>query len=424
MNNDKNVVTLPQEWLQKRGVDVSSVFQSHIHNFNKQINRRDFNYVGGYGAFSEAFISPSFSKIDPLFLSAVYAATELISNSIALMPINVKQKKEGVRTILENHPISNIFKQLRQSKFIFIKQLLWDMMLFGNAYAYIVRDSNKKPIDLIYLQHGSVSIQYVQQKQELYYLVTGYDSIPSKVFPKDMIHLYKNSRDGYNGLGILLYADKAIELSGYAEKSASDYFSGGLDTKGILKVHNYIDEEQKANIRSQWVQVRQASGGSLLVIGEDADYTPITQNANQTQLLETRQFNIQEIARYFNISPVLLQDLTHSSYSTIEAANIEFVEHTLMPYVSLIECELNRKLIERNNIFIDIDETVLLKGDKTTMANYITTLKDHGVITTNEARAMLDLNPVEDGDSIIIPYTNIADNTIGGGDKEDKNIEE
>lgn len=430
MSNKRNLGIIPNNWLQKRGIDVSSVIQLHANNY-KSFTRenREYNYSSGYGAFTDTFLSSKYNKIEPLFLSAVYAAAELISNSISLMPILVKQKKEGVRTILENHQISNIFNHLRQSKFIFIKQLIWDMLLFGNSYAYIVRDTNKKPIDLIYLNHGSVNVQYNQTTQELYYNITGYKDIPNKVEPQNIIHLYKNSKDGYNGLGILLYADKAIELAGYAEKSSAEFFSGGLDKKGILKVHNYIDEEQKADLRSNLVRVSNAPGGSWLILGEDADAEILSGNANDSQLIETRQFNIQEIARYFNISPVLLQDLTHSSYNTIEAANLEFVEHTLMPYVSLLECELNRKLIDRNNIFIDVDETVLLKGDKRTMATYITTLKDHGVITTNEARAMIDLNPVEGGDEIIIPYTNIADNTLSdnneaNNDEEQKDKEE
>jgi len=138
-------------------------------------------------------------------------------------------------------------------------------------------------------------------------------------------------------------------------------------------------------------------------------------------MLETRLFNVSEIARFFNINPVLLGDLSKSSYSTIEAANIEFVTHTLMPYIAMIECEFNRKLIAPNEegFSLDLDETYLIRGDKNSTATYYKTLVEAGIITRNEARRGLGLNELDGLDKIVIPYTNIADNTVG----EDKNID-
>jgi HK97 family phage portal protein len=138
-------------------------------------------------------------------------------------------------------------------------------------------------------------------------------------------------------------------------------------------------------------------------------------------MLETRLFNVSEIARFFNINPVLLGDLSKSSYSTIEAANIEFVTHTLMPYIAMIECEFNRKLIAPNEegFSLDLDETYLIRGDKNSTATYYKTLVEAGIITRNEARRGLGLNELDGLDNIVIPYTNIADNTVS----EDKNID-
>lgn len=144
-------------------------------------------------------------------------------------------------------------------------------------------------------------------------------------------------------------------------------------------------------------------------------------------MLETRLFNVAEIARYFNINPVLLGDLSKSSYNTIEAANLEFLTHTLMPYVSMVQDEFNRKLVKPSEagITIDLDESYLIKADKDSTAQYLKTLVDSGIITRNEARKQLGYNEMDGCDDLIVPFTNIKDNTIGNqqenSEKEDEN---
>jgi len=383
----------------------------NIRNIQSVKRNTTVNTTRSY--FGDALLFGHYQSIDPLLLSAVYAATELISNSIASMPIHVQSISDNLK---RQNPIESMFYRLRQTRFMFIKQLVWDMIIHGNGYAYIKRDEKNKPIDLIYVPATSVTIMGTLQNNDIYYSVSAYKGVPDKIYEDDIIHLFKNTRDGINGISILAYAAEAIKTSGYAEKSASDYFGSGCSIKGILKFNSYRNDAQKDAARSSWNQVHGNGGSGLAIMDADCDFIPVTQSANEAQLLSTRQFNITEIARFFNISPVLLQDLSHSSYNTIEAANLEFVQHTLMPYIRLIEEELNRKLITAKDLYIDIDETTLLKGDKSTMANYVRTLKDGGVITTNEARNIVGFNPIEGGDTIIIPYTNINDNTIGGGE--------
>lgn len=389
-----------------------------IQGRNIKTIQRNTNSVSTQSYFSDALLFGKYIDIDPLLLSAVYSAVELITNSIASMPIEVKQYAEDERTVIRHHYVSDMFCRLRQTRFMFIKQLVWDMIIYGNGYAYIKRDVNNKPIELIYIPATNVTIMGTPQMDDVYYFCSEYKHVPSKIYEQDMIHLFKNSKDGIHGISVLNYATETIKTAGYAEKSASDYFGSGCSIKGILKFTSYRDDEQKDAARSSWNQVHGQGGSGLAIMDADCDFIPVTQSANESQLLSTRQFNITEIARFFNISPVLLQDLSHSSYNTIEASNLEFVQHTLMPYIKLIEEELNRKLMIDDDIYIDIDETTLLKGDKSTMANYIRTLKDGGVITTNEARDMINMNPIDGGDAIIIPFTDIEANTIGDNGSE------
>ena len=120
-------------------------------------------------------------------LSAYFGARELISNSIARLPIKVKRNEK----VLENHPINNIWNRTLMSKFNFIKQMICDVIDYGNAYAYIVRAEDGTPLNLIYCEPGSVSHQYNQRKQEHFYRASFCQT--GLIEPINMIHLYKNS---------------------------------------------------------------------------------------------------------------------------------------------------------------------------------------------------------------------------------------
>ena len=350
-------------------------------------------------------------------LSTVFAAVDMISNSMAELPIIIKSNKDDTN-IISSHPIVKLFDSAQINKFLLIKQIFVDMLLYGNGYIYIRRDQQLKPIELVYLNTKSITINYTESNNKLIYLYTGnIKSVPSKIYKEDILHFYKNSYDGIHGLGVLNYASRSIMLSNYTEEAAKDYFGSGCSVKGILKFNEQVMNVDKDEIRKNWSQVHGGSNGSgLAVCDYNVDFIPISQDASKSQMIESRLYNVTEIARFFGISPVLLQDLSHSSYSTIEAAQLEYVTHTLLPYISLFESEVNRKL-GNNRIWIDLDETYLMTTDKQNLAGYLKTLKDAGIISINEARKKLGMHPVEGGDILMVNYTNIEDNTIAETNK-------
>lgn len=372
--------------------------------------------------FGGALMWHNYDAMAPLKLSAVYAALSIISNSIATLPIYVKQVKDNERTILMNHKLQKLFYNMLQSKHTVIKQVVWDLLLYGNAYIYIKREGNS-PVKLIYLDHGDVVVDYRKQDDTVTYQCSNHKSVPKIVAQKDMLHFARDTRDGINGRGFLAFACDIVNLAGFTQKAAEDFFGSGCNLTGILQFKRPLKPGQQEQIRSQWQQIHSTSGGGLGVLEGDSEYIPIAQNSAEAQMLETREFNITEIARFFNINPILLGDLSHSSYNSIEDAQIEFVTHTLLPIVNLIEEEINRKLVTTSTQYIDFDETELLKGNKSTMADYYTKLVSNAILTINEARLSLDYNPVEGGDELILPYTDIAQNTIGGDEKvEEENV--
>lgn len=375
----------------------------------------EFTSLTGVGL---SFLTNKESKIDSISLSAVFAAIEIISNSIAEIPIDVKTMKENKETVVTDHPLYAMFNAGIQTKFMLMKMLIVDMLIEGNGFAYIERDNNGKPVSLIYCPRKSVTINYNENTRKLYYqcpkIQKGY------IEPINMIHLVKNTEDGIKGRGILSYAHCTLELAKSTEEAAHGYFEGKCHVAGILSTDvQRLTQQQRNDIRTAWSEAHGKNGSGMAVLEAGMKYEPVSSNSKDAQLLETRLFNLQDIARFFNISPVLLGDLTHSSYSTIEASLLEFVTHTLYPYITLIENEFTRKLIlpSEKSLYIDLDDDYIIKSDKSSQAEYLTKLTSNGIITINEARKHLGLNPIEGGDSLHIPYTNIGQNTITGQNK-------
>ena len=341
-------------------------------------------------------------------LSAFFSAMELISNSIAQLPIEVRRNEEIDKT----HPLNFVFKNMLISKFTFMKMIVTDMILHGNAFAYIERAKDGTPIRLIYCEFGSVNINYNHSAQTLYYNINFVRN--GRIEPCDVLHFIKNSNNGVNGRSLISYANLVLNLAKATDKAASKYYSSGCALQGALTIKG-TRKNSKEQARQAFEMTHGEAGSGLVILDDDMTYTPISSNSKDSQMLEARTFNVKEVARYFNINPILLGDNTGAGYSSIEQANVEYVTHTLQPYVSLIEEELNRKLIKPSEygiVTINLDENYLLKGDKSATATYLNTLVNSGIISRNEARKMLGMKAIEGGDEYIIPYTNIEQNTI------------
>lgn len=378
---------------------------------NNVIKAHDEQTITAQGDWVSLFKQNS---IPAMSLSSVFAAIEIISNSIAELPFNVKIKKENSTNIVEGHPLYKIFDNCLLTKYMLIKMLVTDMLLYGNGIAYIERAADGTPTNLVYCPHGTVSIVYNETNRKLYYLIPSLRR--GRIEPIDVIHILKNSVNGVEGRGILQYAAKTIDLSGYTEKAALDYFGSGCHVAGILSSKApRLTEKDVNDISSSWNRAHGKAGTGMAILPADLTYQAVSSNSKDAQMLESRLFNIQDVARFFNINPVLLGDLSHSSYSTIEASLLEFVTHTMFPYITLMEEELTRKLIKpsEKSLYIDLDENFILRSDKSSQASYLNTLKQAGIITTNEARQQLGLNPIDGGDKLMIAYSDVDQNTVG-----------
>lgn len=397
------------------------LFGYNIEKRNKEVEERDTTTVNSPYIFGDALtFSGLRNQYSAMNISAVYRAVEIISDSIAMLPIKIRQLDADHYNELDSHSLNLVLKNAGYlSKYTFIKLLIQSIMLRGNGFAYIERAGDGTVTGLRYLPSGDVQIHYNKEKKELYY-TCNYVS-KKRIEPINMIHLLKNTYDGVNGVSTLTYATRSINLSNNTENSANNFFTSGCNLAGILTVQGQLNDKQRDQIRSSWNQAYSNGGAGLAVLQGNMDYKPIQLSAAESQMLESREFNITDIARFFGISPVLLGDLSHSSYSTIEATQNQFLLHTLNPYIVLVEEEFTRKLFKpsESNLVIDLDETALLKTDKSALAGYYGALLDKGVLCVNEVRKELGYSPIEGGEKHMIAYTKIEDNLINNEENND-----
>ena len=330
-------------------------------------------------------------------LSAVYAATNMISNSCALLPIKIVRyngdRKEEIKHSL--YDVLNLHPDNKHNHFNWMKLLIESVILRGNGYAYIVRDEKLNVVSLELLNPDYVT-PMVQPDSSVKYLVVGMDTAVDSM---NMIHLYQHVDQAYNGISTIKFADMAIRASYDAEEHSDQFFKSGAGLMGVLKASAPLTDAQKKQIAESWERsISHTRGGGVAIIPQGLDFQSISISPEDSQLLETRQYNVVEIARFFNISPVKLFDFSHVSYSTLEQTSLSYLQDTILPFTQLMEDEFNKKLFKPSqvgSVGVDFDFSVLIQTDKKSEAEYYRTLITNGVISINEARNKLGLTPVE-----------------------------
>ena len=346
---------------------------------------------------------------DPMSLSPIFAATQRITNAIAQMPWELKSYEDI--DIPKTHYFYSLFDNCIQTRFMFVKSIINDVIAHGNGYALIVRDpETAKPKSLIYLPYGTCTPLYQQSTGKLVYNVPLYNNNP--YLPIDILHFFMYSNDGISGISLFSYANNSIRLSGYTEKAAMDYFATGMRLTGVLSSDApRLTDKQREDIRKNYLAGIGSQNG-IAVLEAGMKFSQLSNSAKDGQLIDSRLYNIQEIGRFFNISPVLLGDLSHTQYGSVESAGLDFVSNTLAPWTKMIEEEINRKLImpnQKHKYYIDLNEDVLIKSDRNSFASYLTTLLSNGIISVNESRERLGLSKIENGDVYTIPYSGQKD---------------
>ena len=354
-----------------------------------------------------------------LKLSAVYRAVDLISGAVAMLPVTLYQDGKRVENDLSyllNFEPNNI-----NTRFGLFKLVEVDILQRGNAFLLIVRSGNAVE-ELRYVNPEDVTIMHDKKANRKRFRVKEVGEVDDS----DMLHFMNMTTDGIKGISVLEAARRSMGIAWSSEESADNFFERGGAVSGVLAGKAVLTEAQKLQIRQQWKEIMAPDVGGVAVIGNDMTFTPVHASAADSQLLESRGFNVAEIARFYGVSPTLLGDLTRSSYATFEATTLDFLTNCLQPRLTNIEQELNRKLLLRREkqvlkMHFAYDTEDLLRCTKTEMAQYYRDMINNGVMTVNEVRRKLDLEPVEGGDENYIQLnmttlTGVQNNNTNGNE--------
>ena len=360
---------------------------------------------GGQGAANRTAVSRDSS----LTFSAVFSCVRVISESIASLPIKVYKVEDDSDKINDvSHPVYNLLARYPNSymtPYTFLDTLMTNLLVEGNSYFYIERDSSARPVSLIPINPKDVKV--IKHEGTIIYDVKDFEI---GIMKEDMLHFFNLSFDGYKGVSILKAQNTTIATSIASNDTANSYLGNSSNIGGIIKHPGKLSKEAVERLKGSWNNQYSGSfmAGKTAILEEGMTFDSAAVDLSKYQLIETRRFQIEEIARIFKVPLSLIGHLEKAAnYSSIEALSIDFVRYTLLPYITMIEQELNRKLFretEFGRFTIDLDTKALLRGDSASRSAYYREMAAIGALSINEIRQMEGFNKVgEEGDELYKP---------------------
>ena len=362
-------------------------------------------------------------------MTAVYSCVRILAEAVAGLPFHLyRYNDSGGKEKALDHPLYFLLHDEpnpEMTAFAFRETLMGHLLLWGNAYAQIVRNGKGQVLGLYPLmpnkmrvdrdQNGRIYYVYTRTQEDSKLGETGQVYLDAK----DVLHIPGLGFDGIMGYSPIAMAKNAVGMAIACEEYGAKFFANGASPGGVLEHPGIVKDPER--VRESWNSVYQGSGNShkIAVLEEGMKYTPIGISPEQAQFLETRKFQINEIARIFRVPPHMVGDLEKSSFSNIEQQSLEFVKYTLDPWVIRWEQSINRQLLlsqEKGVYFSKFNVDGLLRGDyQSRMSGYATGVQN-GFMSPNDVRELenMDLIPEELGGNRYLCNGNMIDIASAG----------
>ena len=362
-------------------------------------------------------------------MTAVYCCVRILSEAVASLPLQFyRYTDDGGKEKAVEHPLYFLLHDEpnpEMTSFIFRETLMTHLLLWGNAYSQIIRNGKGEVVALYPLMPDRMKVDR-DEHGRLYYEYTVYDSDDVdgrkgtnkvgrtvRLQPHDVLHIPGLGFDGLVGYSPIAMAKNAIGLAIATEEYGSKFFANGAAPSGVLEHPGTIKDPSK--VRESWQATFGGSGNAnkIAVLEEGMKYTPISISPEQAQFLETRKFQIDEIARIFRVPPHMIGDLEKSSFNNIEQQSLEFGKYTLDPWVSRWEQAMVRALLtpdEKKKYFFKFNVDGLLRGDYQSRMNGYATARQNGWMSANDIRELenLDRIPAEQGGDLYLSNGNMT----------------
>ena len=350
-------------------------------------------------------------------MTAVYSCVRILAEAIAGLPLHLyTYKEDGGKEKAIGHPLYLLLHDEpnpEMSSFVFRETLMTHLLLWGNAYAQIIRNGKGEVVALYPLMPNRMTVDRDSSGQLFYsYQMNNSDAPTMKtgtviLKPSDVLHIPGLGFDGLVGYSPIAMAKNAIGLAIATEEYGAKFFANGATPDGLLEYPGTVKDPDR--VRESWNKGFSGSqnAGKVAILEEGMKYTPISIAPEQAQFLETRKFQINEIARIFRVPPHMVGDLEKSSFSNIEQQSLEFVKYTLDPWVVRWEQSLSRALFtpeEKKKYFFKFNVEGLLRGDYQSRMNGYATARQNGWMSANDIRELenLDRIPAEEGGDLYL----------------------
>lgn len=361
-------------------------------------------------------------------MTAVYSCVRILAEAIAGLPLHVYRiESDGSKVKATDHGLYRLLHDEpnpEMTSFVFRETLMTHLLLWGNAYAQVIRNGLDEVIGLYPLMPNRMSVGR-DDAGRLYYEYQAISDEPAgqwsriRLSPADVLHIPGLGFDGLVGYSPIAMAKNAIGMAMATEDYGASFFANGAAPGGVLEHPGTIKDPSR--VRESW---QQTFGGArnankVAVLEEGMKYTPISVSPEQAQFLETRKLQINEIARIFRIPPHMVGDLEKSSFSNIEQQSLEFVKYTLDPWVIRWEQALTKTLLsprEKPSVFVKFNLEGLLRGDYVSRMNGYAVARQNGWMSANDIRALenLDRIAVADGGDVYLVNGNMLPLSMAG----------
>lgn len=337
----------------------------------------------------------------------VLACTRVISEAAAAYPKLIYQRMDGGKRVATNHPLWSIINGApnpQMTNFVFWNGVISQACIWGNGYALIQRDGAYRARALWPLPSGS--IQAVRENGVLTYRLTA-NGLIQTILPENIIHLPFLSYDGIQGYSPVQLRRQSLGLSMAAERFGAMLFGRGARPSGLLEVPATMNQEGKNNLRESWQQgTSGANALGIAIAPPGVTFKPLTINPNDAQFLETRKYQLEDIARDYRVPAHMIGILERATHSNAEQMGYEFSTYTMMTWVLMIEQELQRKLFPDPQYYPSLDMDAYLRGDFETRTTGYQTLRNIGVLSAddiNDKEGWQRIGPEKGGDIRIVP---------------------
>ncbi len=395
---------------------LSSLFKSRDKPQNRTPGSSYTFFLGGSTS------GKSVTERSAMQMTAVYSCVRILAEAIAGLPLHLyRYTPDGSKVKAVDHPLYLLLHDEpnpEMSSFVFRETLMTHLLLWGNAYAQIIRNGKGEVVALYPLMPNRMSVDRDKHGQLYYTYTRASDEAPTMngmtvlLPPSDVLHIPGLGFDGLVGYSPIAMAKNAIGLAIATEEYGAKFFANGAAPSGVLEHPGTIKDPSR--VREAWMSQfgGSANSGKVAVLEEGMKYTPISISPEQAQFLETRKFQINEIARIFRIPPHMVGDLEKSSFSNIEQQSLEFVKYTLDPWVIRWEQSIQRALLrpeEKKRYFAKFNVEGLLRGDYQSRMNGYAVARQNGWMSANDIRELenLDRIPAEAGGDLYLVNGNM-----------------